>query len=171
MVERKTQITPYQLVKKRVKNISIRIREGKVLVTAPYFVTKKELDKIMMKKAEWINQTLEKEKKDRQITISQEQEKEFYETVKTSIDKYTKLTGLYPKQVRIKKIHYAWGSCSSKGNISINSKLAAKSKEAADYVVLHELCHLQYMNHSKAFWKKIESYLPNYKEIQKELKD
>ena len=44
------------------------------------------------------------------------------------------------------------------------------SHKAIDYVVLHEICHLRYMNHSKKFWEMVESYMPDYKEAERELK-
>ncbi len=63
-----------------------------------------------------------------------------------------------------------WGSCSSGGKLSFNFKLMKFRKEVIDYVIIHELCHLREMNHSKKFWKLVESYSPNYKSLRKELK-
>ena len=81
-----------------------------------------------------------------------------------------KQTNLVPNKIRIRNIKYAWGSCSSNKNITINLKLVDKSEEEIKYVVLHELCHLKYMNHSDKFWNLVEKYMPNYKEIRKQLK-
>ena len=72
-----------------------------------------------------------------------------------------------PKKVRIKELKYAWGSCSSNKNISINLKLAIKEEKAVEYVVLHEMCHLIHMNHSKSFWNLVEKNMPKYKEYKK----
>ena len=76
-----------------------------------------------------------------------------------------------PNKIRIRNIKYAWGSCSSNKNITINLKLVNKSEEEIKYVALHELCHLKYMNHSDKFWNLVEKYMPNYKEIRKQLKN
>ena len=73
-------------------------------------------------------------------------------------------------KITIKEIKYAWGSCSSKKNITINLELIKYSQKAIRYVILHELCHIKHMNHSKEFWKLVEKYMPEYKEIQKEFK-
>ena len=79
-------------------------------------------------------------------------------------------TNLIPNKVRIRNINYAWGSCSSNKNITINLKLVDKQDIEIKYVVLHELCHLKYMNHSKKFWNLVEKYMPEYKEVRKKLK-
>ena len=84
--------------------------------------------------------------------------------------KLIKQTNLVPNKIRIRNIKYAWGSCSSNKNITINLKLVDKSEEEIKYVALHELCHLKYMNHSDKFWNLVGKYMPNYKEIRKQLK-
>ena len=90
--------------------------------------------------------------------------------VEESMEKMRKLVGLAPEEYRIRKIHYAWGTCSSKKKITINQDLMMYSKHAIDYVVLHEICHLKYMNHSKNFWNMVAKYMPDYKDAEAELK-
>ena len=75
-----------------------------------------------------------------------------------------------PNKVRIKDLKYAWGSCSIKRNITINRKLAKKDEKVIEYVVLHEMCHLKYMNHSEKFWNLVKNNMPEYKEYRKMLK-
>ena len=84
--------------------------------------------------------------------------------------KMMELTGLSPDSWKISDIHSAWGSCSSKRNITLSLNLIKKREELIEYVVLHELCHLKHMNHSKEFWSLVEKYMPNYKECRRELK-
>ena len=64
-----------------------------------------------------------------------------------------------------------WGSCSSTGTISYNWHLVLLPDAILDYVVVHELCHLQHMNHSKDFWDLVECILPDYRSRRKWLKD
>ena len=64
-----------------------------------------------------------------------------------------------------------WGSCSTSGNLSFNYNLLRFKKEVMDYVIIHELCHLKEMNHSKKFWKLVEEFCPDYKKFRKELKE
>ena len=90
--------------------------------------------------------------------------------VESAMEKTRKMVGLAPEEYKIKKIKYAWGTCSSRKVITINQNLMMYSRKAIEYVILHEICHLKYMNHSQKFWEMVESYMPDYKEAEKELK-
>lgn len=83
----------------------------------------------------------------------------------------TRIVGIKPNKYRIKKLKTAWGTCTSNKNITINSSLMKYDRTVIQYVVLHEICHLKYMNHSKEFWNMVEKYMKNYKEIRKKLKE
>ncbi|NTW75727.1 MAG: M48 family metallopeptidase, partial [Candidatus Moranbacteria bacterium] len=63
-----------------------------------------------------------------------------------------------------------WGSCSGKGNLSFNWKLLLLPEPMADYVVVHELCHLKEFNHSSRFWELVERSIPNARHIARELR-
>ena len=63
-----------------------------------------------------------------------------------------------------------WGSCDTNGNIKINFRLIMLPHKIIDYVLIHELSHLVEFNHSKKFYKVIESVMPNYEEVRKSLK-
>ena len=74
-------------------------------------------------------------------------------------------------RICIKDVKSRWGSCSSKRNLNFNWWLIMAPMEVLDYVVVHELCHLKEMNHSKDFWVLVEGILPDYKERRKWLRD
>ena len=70
---------------------------------------------------------------------------------------------LNPKLVKIKSYKSRWGSCNSKDVITYNWKLIMAPKSIIKYVVIHELCHLKYLNHSKKYWNQVGKYVPDYK--------
>ena len=87
------------------------------------------------------------------------------------LDKYTKLLDKNISYYYIKKLSSAWGIYHRKENyISFNFDLIEKDIECIEYVVLHELCHIFYMNHQKKFWTLVEKYMPDYKVRRKKLK-
>ncbi len=73
-------------------------------------------------------------------------------------------------KIAVRRQSSRWGSCSSRGNLSFNYKLMRMRKKVIDYVIVHELCHLREMNHSKKFWKIVGDILPDYKSLRAELK-
>ena len=63
-----------------------------------------------------------------------------------------------------------WGSCSKEARISLNTKLLFLPSDLVEYVMIHELCHLQHLNHSKRFWKCVASCMPNYEQYKLNLR-
>lgn len=92
------------------------------------------------------------------------------ERVKRAFDKYSPILELAPKKVTIKKMNSRWGSCSSSGNISINFDVVCFGQDCIDYVVIHELCHLKYMDHGEDFWKLVSVCCPDYKIVREKMK-
>lgn len=158
----------YYLKKSKIKNIYIQIKEGKVIVKAPLKIKDEYIKEVLKKKSKWIYEKIKQNKEQKQEKeIKQEDIYNLEQIVKESIKKYQEKLNLIPNKVRIKDIKYAWGSCTSNKNITINLKLATKPKKVIEYVVLHEMCHLKYMNHSKNFWNLVESNMHEYKEYKK----
>lgn len=155
----------YDIKYSKIKNIYIQVKDKKVIVKAPKKVSKKYIEELIHNKSNWINKKLSEVDKRKLYT-----DNDFKNLVDKYITEISNITGLYPNKVRIKVIQYAWGTCSSKKNITINYNLIKYSKEVIRYVILHEICHLKYMNHSKDFWDLVEKYMPEYKKIKKELK-
>lgn len=73
-------------------------------------------------------------------------------------------------KLSIKRLKSKWWSCSSTQNISLNLELIHLEKKFLEYVCIHEACHLKEKNHSRNFWKLVEVYMPEYKEVRAELK-
>lgn len=83
---------------------------------------------------------------------------------------YSDLMGVKPASVKINGAKTRFGSCSSKGSINFSYRLMAYSDNAVDYVVIHELAHLLYMDHGAKFWATVEKYMPGYRAARSELK-
>lgn len=160
----------YKIQKKKIKNLYIQIQNGEVIVKVPHRMKENDIQEFVQKKVKWIAENLKKEKQKPQEEITPQKIENLKNTIQMAIQKYTNQLKVYPNKIRIKNIKYAWGSCSSNRNITINAKLANKSKEAIEYVVLHELCHLKEMNHSKKFWDLVEGCMSDYKVYRKELR-
>lgn len=84
---------------------------------------------------------------------------------------YRLITGGTYTAVTIRDQKTRWGSCSSRGTLSFNYRLIFAPSQVLDYVVVHELCHLTHMNHSKEFWNMVSSVMPDYKAHRKWLKE
>lgn len=83
---------------------------------------------------------------------------------------YAEKMGLSYNTIRVKDVSSHWGSCSVHRNLNFNYRLAMLPVELADYVIVHELCHLREMNHSSRFWELVEEVLPDYKQRRRQLK-
>lgn len=75
------------------------------------------------------------------------------------------------KSVKLKYNTSNWGSCSNSGNINISTRLLFAPQDVQDYVLIHELAHLEEMNHSHRFWKIVSDIMPDYQEKEKWLKE
>jgi predicted metal-dependent hydrolase len=73
--------------------------------------------------------------------------------------------------IHIKEQKSRWGSCSAKGNLNFNWHIVMAPETIADYLVIHELCHLRHMNHSAEFWHCVSGLYPAYKTARKWLKE
>ncbi|MBO4757142.1 MAG: M48 family metallopeptidase [Bacteroidales bacterium] len=80
------------------------------------------------------------------------------------------LHGFTYNNVRIKHNVSNWGSCSELGNINLNLNLMRVPEHLRDYVMLHELCHLRYMNHGPEFHALLEEVCPDHRALARELK-
>ncbi len=74
-----------------------------------------------------------------------------------------------PARVRVRDQKSRWGSCSSAGYISLNWRLVLLPLELADYVLVHELCHLKHMDHSRDFWSLVASLIPDHSHRQERI--
>ena len=163
---------------KKAKNLRISIDYNQnVVVTIPNRLNEKHAHKFVNEKKPWILKKL-KELENCDVskklgTNPQEYKKYKARARKLILERLTHFNEYYNfeyKKVFIKNQKTLWGSCSRNKNLNFNYKLALIPPEHADYVIVHELCHLKEFNHSAKFWELVEQTIPNYKKLRKELK-
>ncbi len=177
-----TYVLPYQIIKSRRKSVGIEVKPGgKIIVRAPKYLPAYEIKAILSKKSDWLLSTYQMQKdkpdvnieatKDPQILFLEKQyKKAASEYFAKRVDYYIEKTGGTYTHITIRDQKTRWGSCSSKGTLSFNWRLMLAPPRVLDYVVVHELCHLTYMNHSPNFWNKVAEIIPDYKTYRDWLK-
>ena len=83
--------------------------------------------------------------------------------LKERVKRYAERLNVSCGDVKLKSFRRQWGSCSVKGELTFNWRIILAPVSIVDYVVVHELCHLIYNDHSKEFWKHLQRILPDYK--------
>jgi predicted metal-dependent hydrolase len=82
------------------------------------------------------------------------------------IEKYSKRLGVKPQSVKVRDYQSRWGSCILPSTVSFNWRIVMAPHKIIDYVVVHELCHLKYHDHSERFWKSVDRIVRGRIEIQ-----
>lgn len=151
--------------------------DGRCVVTTPLRVTEGLVEKFLHEKSEWILGKLDHFKKANIIPpkkFSKQEialyKKEALALAENHLAYFNQFYGFTYKKVTIRNQKTRWGSCSKAGNINFNYKIALLPPELADYIVVHELCHLGQMNHSLKFWELVARTVPEYKALRKKLK-
>lgn len=172
-----------KIIHSKRKTISIQIcSDLTVIVRVPMRISKKEIDRTLKDKEDWIKVHIEKMKQKNEQYEANKGSELTAEEIKKLADEalnyipgrvryYAELAGIEYGRITIRNQKTRWGSCSSKGNLNFNCLLMLTNKDVIDYVVVHELCHRKQMNHSKIFWSEVEKILPDYKKHKKWLKD
>lgn len=164
----------YQWVRSNRKTTAIQINEkGDIIVRSPYSVSRRKVEQMLREKQDWIekHQKAIKERENSRREMTEQERREGIERAKqilpARIQYYAKIMGVTYGRITLREQKTRWGSCSSKGNLNFNWKLALMPDEILDYVVVHELAHRMEMNHSDKFWKIVENVLPDYRERRK----
>lgn len=165
----------YDVIFSDRKTLAICIKDGRVVVRAPYGTKNKKIEDALFSHKQWIEKNLERQKEravrqeltDEQIALLKKNAKAI---LPLKAEHFARLMGLSYNRITITSAKTRFGSCTSKGNISFSYRLMLYPEAAIDYVVVHELAHLVEMNHSKRFYAIIEKYLPDYKARRKLLK-
>jgi predicted metal-dependent hydrolase len=91
--------------------------------------------------------------------------------IRNRVGEFSSRMGISPSDVKIRTYKSRWGACKDDGTLIFNWKLIQAPIEIVDYVIVHELSHLKYMNHSAQYWEIVSGICPDYKKYQKWLKN
>lgn len=173
-------MTEYRIIRSNRKSVSINVTKDGVTVRAPFFVDEKEIKKIVANNSDWIEKKLlkfENIKKELQNVqpLSFDEIKqlgnEAINYIPQRVAFYAPIIGVKYGKITVRNQKTKWGSCSSKGNLNFNCLLMLTPPEVIDSVVVHELCHLKEMNHSKKFYDEVLKAYPDYHKWNKWLKE
>lgn len=167
-----------KIVRQKRRSLTIQVKNGQIFVMAPLLMSEHTILGYLVKKMRWIKNRLA------QTSLPEfdfDQGYYFLFGVKTLIVQNKKklnldstyiyercifwqnYLNLYPTKVNVKMMMRSWGRCSASGTITLNARLLHYDKRFIDAVIVHELVHLNHMNHSKKFKEAVVEALPEYK--------
>ena len=160
----------YRVIYSDRRSISISFdADGALLIRAPRGTRKARIEAVIREHIGWIekHKTRAVKKAAAEQALTDERIKQLKKAAKEKLIPltayYARLLGVSYGRITVTSAKTRFGSCSSEGNISYSYRLMRYPEAAQVYVVVHELCHRVHMNHSPAFYKMIESVLPDYK--------
>ena len=175
---------PYTLIRSSRRSCSVSIdEEAAITVRVPLRLSEQDVSRFLVEKRLWIiRKYLEAQKRRAERPVSDLTDaqraaltrryiaaaKEYFPK---RVEHYIRFTGGSYERITIRDQKTRWGSCSGRGTLSFNWRLMLAPPAILDYVVVHELCHLTCMNHSDAFWAKVEAVYPDFRTARKWLKD
>jgi predicted metal-dependent hydrolase len=167
----------YKVIYSSRRTVSLCIKDGRLIVRAPFGTSEKKIVEIIEKHSAWVEKHLKRseEKHSRESSLNEENIAELRKLakkiLKVKVAYYAEIMGLKYGRITITGAKTRFGSCSSKGNISFSYRLMLYPEAAREYVVVHELAHLVEMNHSAKFYAIIARYMPDYKARRSILKN
>lgn len=172
-------MTEYTLRKsKRAKYLRLSVYpDGRVVLTAPMRAAASVIERFFHERSEWLRDKLDWLRAHPTPTVPRRSPEEFAAHRESAlalamerIASFNRVYGFTITGLSIRDQKTRWGSCSSKGNISINYRIVFLSPRLQDYLIVHELCHLEELNHSPRFWALVERTLPDYRQLRHELR-
>jgi len=171
---------PYTLkANRRSRSIRLTIHyDGRFVATHPYYVSEKDVIKFIVERSSWILKHINVGTQG-ELSISRSNaaynflrhKDQALLYVQERVKHFNKIYNFDINRVYVKNHKAQWGSCTRKGNLNFNFRIFFLSERLSDYVIVHELCHLGEFSHSKRFWELVARILPNYKRLEKKLRD
>ena len=165
----------YRIIRSDRKTVALHVKVGEVTVRAPYTMRDDEIADFVTRHEDWIRKKLATfgEKPIGPIITDEGMRlltKRAHQIIPPRVRYYASLIGVQYNRISIRHQKTKWGSCSGKKNLNFNCLLLLTPTEVMDSVIIHELCHLKYMNHSKEFYNEVLRVCPDYKKHNRWLK-
>ena len=161
----------YELIRSDRKTMSVEVdASGGVLVRVPRFTPKWRIEAFVRERRDWIERAIFRQaKRQEKLPQIREEDKPLYvkqakAILPGKIRQYAQRMGVCPTGLTVTSAKTRFGSCSGKDRLSFSWRLMAYPEAVIDYVVVHELAHIRYKDHSRAFYRFIESVLPDYRD-------
>jgi predicted metal-dependent hydrolase len=145
--------------------------DGSLEIRCPLIYSRSRIDRFISDKASWIQRKRLENEQVISIGVLPAAERESASaTLRDLLQKLlSRLALREPVRISVRDQRSRWGSCSSRGHVTINARCVKLPDLLQEYVVLHELCHLQHLDHGAAFWRMLESYLPDARQRRQAL--
>ncbi len=165
-----------RIARARVVKLAV-YQDGRFVVTAPKWASVKSIEQLIGQKAQWIIDSLAKfaSLPPRLTPVGNRADYLRYREAarKLAHDRLAFFNQTYKLpygRITIRNQRTRWGSCSKKGNLNFTYKIALLEPRLADYIIVHELCHVAQFNHSQAFWDLVAQTIPEHKTLRRQLK-
>ena len=149
--------------------------DARVVVTAPASFGARLIEQFITKHSGWIRRKVAKTAGRKVIPIKKGEililKKQALTLASARCTHFANHYGFTYNKISVRAQKSRWGSCSRAGNLSFNYKIATLPTHIADYIIIHELCHLAEMNHSSRFWALVAKTIPDHKMVRKELRN
>lgn len=158
----------YRIIRSGRRTLSLEIKNGEVLVRAPYYVRDADIEQFVAQHAEWIEKHMAQMSELSDVVPLTDEElnalaEQAVRIIPERVKLYAERIGVTYGRITIRNQRTKWGSCSAQGNLNFNCLLMLAPTEVLDSVIVHELCHRKEMNHSKRFYDEVYKAFPEYK--------
>jgi predicted metal-dependent hydrolase len=162
----------------RARRLSMTVRpDGTAIVAVPRWAGPEQIDRFIRESLAWLErQRLKLRRLEGHVFLPRGRKS--FEAHKAAalafiagrVEAVCARYGFRPARVAVKDMRRNWGSCSSKGNLNFNYKIAFLPQRLAEYVVTHEVCHLGRFDHSPAFWALVAETMPDHRALRRKLR-
>lgn len=169
----------YELRKSgRARRLSIVVHpDCRVVVTAPLWASVREVTEYVRRYEEWVRRQVRALRRYEDHIFLPSGRREYLRHKETARDLARRVLAVHAPaygigygRIAIKNLRANWGSCSEKGNLNFNYRIALIPFPLAEYIIVHELCHRVHFDHSPRFWDLVARAVPDHKERRKTLR-